>query len=156
MAQQPPQMSTAPHQPHPERNRIVKYGHVAGTKQERTGSSDWYASIAAQNIQAIEDRERALVTALATQVGNAVTALPEAATRISKAATLVQAKDVWPLSDGTFLVGSSSDTERAYLVQRGPWRCECADATQRQHLCKHAIAAMITVKLGATYQPSYN
>jgi hypothetical protein len=134
----------------------MKYGHLTGTKQERSGSTAWYATIEAANIQAVEDRERALVTALATQVGNAVTAMPEAATRITKAATLVQSRDVWPLTDGTWLVGSSSDTERAYLVQRGPWRCECKHMQHHQSLCSHAIAAMLTVKLGTTYQPTYN
>jgi hypothetical protein len=133
----------------------MKYGHLTGTKQERSGSTAWYATIEAANIQAVEDRERALVTALATQVGHAVTALPEAATRIARAATLVQARDVWPLTDGTFLVGSSSDTDKAYLVQRGPWVCECKHMQHRQSLCSHALAAMLTVKLGTTYQPRY-
>ena len=134
----------------------MKHGHVTGSKVEKQGASNWYAAIEAANIQAVEDRERTLTTALAHQVGNAVAAMPEAASRITKAATLVQHKDVWPMTDGTFLVGSASDTDKAYLVQRGPWRCECPDATQRQHLCKHALAAMLTVKLGPTYQPSYN
>ena len=53
-------------------------------------ASAWYAHIEAANIQAAEDAERALVTALAKQVGNAVTAMPEAATRIAKAASIVQ------------------------------------------------------------------
>lgn len=131
----------------------MKFGHTTGTKQEKNGASDWYAAIEAANIAAVEDQERALVTALATQVGHAVTALPEAATRIAKAATLVQHRDVWPMTDGTFLVGSESDTVKAYLVRRGPWTCECADATPRQPLCTHIVAAMLTVKLGTTYQP---
>ena len=78
----------------------MKYGHTTGTKQERTGSSDWYKAIEAANIQAVEDTERTLTTALAHQVGNAVAAMPEAASRITKAAALVQAKDVWPMTDG--------------------------------------------------------
>lgn len=135
---------------------MMKFGHTTGTKQEKNGASDWYKAIEAANIQAVEDQERALVTALATQVGNAVRALPEAATRITKAATLVQHREVWPLSDGTFLVGSQTDTERAYLVRRGPWTCECKHAKHRDSLCSHAIAAMLTVKLGTMYQPSYN
>lgn len=129
-----------------------------GGRYSAKSSSDWYKAIEAQHIariEAVEEQERALVTALATQVGNAVTAMPEAASRISKAATLVQHKEVWPLTDGAFLVGSASDTDRAYLVQRSPWRCDCADHATRQHLCKHALAAMLTVKLGTTYQPSY-
>ena len=134
----------------------MKFGHTTGTKQEKNGSSDWYAHIAEANIQAVEDAARTLTTALAHQVGNAVTAMPEAASRIAKAATLVQHRDVWPMTDGTFLVGSESDTDKAYLVRRGPWTCECPDATQRQHLCKHALAAMLTVKLGRTYEPIYN
>jgi hypothetical protein len=137
----------------------MKMGHVTGTKIERKGASDWYRQHEAANLARIEaqdDAERALVTALATQVGNAVSAMPEAASRIANAAKLVQAKDVWPMSDGTFLVGSESDTELAYLVRRGPWSCDCADHTQRQHLCKHALAAMFTVKLGALYQASFN
>ena len=134
----------------------MKYGHTTGTKQERTGSSDWYKAIEAANIQAVEDTERTLTTALAHQVGNAVAAMPEAASRITKAASLVQARDVWPMTDGTFLVGSSSDTVKAYLVKRGPWTCECTHAQYRDSLCSHALAAMLTVKLGSTYQPHYN
>lgn len=134
----------------------MKMGHVTGTKRETQGSQDWYATIEAANIQAVEDRERALATALAHQVGNAVTALPAAAPRITKAAALVQHKEVWPLTDGTFLVGSASDTDKAYLVRRQGWSCDCPDHTQRQHLCKHALAAMLTVKLGTTYQARYH
>ena len=133
----------------------MKMGHTTGSKQETHGASDWYKDIEAANIQAVEDAERALVTALATQVGHAVSAMPEAASRIAKAATLVQSRQVWPLTDGAFLVGSERDTVKAYLVRRGPWTCECPDHTHRQHLCKHALAAMLTVKLGAQYTPSY-
>ena len=105
----------------------------------------------------MEDAERALTTALAHQVGDAVTAMPEAAARITKAATLVQAKDVWPMTDGTFLVGSSSDTVKAYLVTRKPvWHCDCPDHTHRGTTCKHILAAMLSVKLGTQYTPSYN
>jgi uncharacterized Zn finger protein len=134
----------------------MKQGHVTGSKSETQGATDWYKAIEAANIQAVEDAERTLTTALAHQVGNAVAAMPEAATRITKAAQMVQRRDVWPMTDGTFLVGSSSDTVKAYLVTRGPWTCDCPDHTQRQHLCKHAIAAMLTVKLGTTYQPTYH
>jgi hypothetical protein len=56
------------------------------------------------------------VTKLAQVVGAAVTALPEAATRIARAATLVQHKDVWPLTSGSYLVGSQSDTQAAHLL----------------------------------------
>ena len=134
----------------------MKFGHTTGTKQEKKGASDWYKAIEAANIQAVEDRERTMVTALATQVGHAVAALPAAATRIAKAATLVQTRQVWPLSDGTFLVGSERETDKAYLVRRGPWACECADHTHRGVTCKHVLAVQLTVKLGTTYQPSYN
>lgn len=130
-----------------------------GGRYSATHGSDWYNAIAEAHIariEAQEDAERALVTALATQVGHAVTALPEAASRISKAATLVQRREVWPMTDGTFVVGSQTDSEKAYLVRRGPWRCECKHAQHRESLCAHALAAMLTVKLGTTYQPSYN
>ena len=135
-------------QPHTRRNEGGRYSAKHG--------SDWYKTIEAANLQAVEDTERALVTALATQVGNAVTAMPEAASRIAKAATLVQERAVWPMSDGTWLVGSSSDTVKAYLVQRGPWVCDCLHMQHRQSLCSHALAAMLTVKLGTMYQPTYN
>ena len=64
----------------------MKMGHVQGTKKETKGATDWYDAIAEANIARIEaeDAARALVTALAIQVGNAVTALPEAATRIAR------------------------------------------------------------------------
>ena len=134
----------------------MKMGHGTGTKRETQGSTDWYKAIEAANIQAVEDAARALTTALATQVGNAVAALPQSAERIAKAAAIVQRKDVWPMSDGTWLIGSQTDTELAYLVRRGPWACDCADHTQRGGTCKHIAAVWLTVKLGAQYQPSYN
>ena len=140
----------------------MKMGHVAGTKKETKGASDWYKAIEAQNLAKIEaeqaakdDAERALVTALATQVGHAVTAMPEAASRITKAATLVQHRDVYPLTSGNFLVGSQTDTQAAHLVQRKGWHCDCKHAQYRQTLCAHALAAMFTVKLGTTYQANY-
>ena len=82
--------------------------------------------------------------------------MPEAAARITKAAALVQHHDVWPMTDGTFLVGSSSDTVKAYFVQRGPWTCDCADHTHRQHACKHILSVWLTIKIGDAYEPSYN
>ena len=133
----------------------MRHGHVTGTKVETQGASAWYASIEAANIQAVEDAERALVTTLATQVGNAVSAMPDAANRISNAAVIVQKRDIWPMTDGTFLVGSQTDTEKAYLVRRGPWTCECKHAQYRDSFCSHTLAAMITVKLGAVYQARY-
>ena len=80
--------------------------------------------------------------------------MPEAASRITKAAALVQAGDVYPLTSGSYLVGSQ-DTQAAYLVRRGPWSCECPDHTHRQHLCKHIIAVQLTIKVGTAYQPTY-
>ena len=32
----------------------MKHGHVTGRKQERTGASDWYKAIEAENIRKIE------------------------------------------------------------------------------------------------------
>lgn len=133
----------------------MRQGHVTGEKVETQGASAWYASIEAANIQAVEDAERALVTALAHQVGNAVAAMPDAAPRITKAAALVQARAVWPLSSGSFLVGSS-DTDKAYLVRRGPWTCDCPDHTCRGRACKHIVAVQFTVKMGAAYHARYN
>jgi SWIM zinc finger len=122
-----------------------------------TARSTWYDAIAQEHIARIEAMEaQAEVTRLAQVVGDAVTALPEAAAQISRAATIVQQKDVWPMSDGTFIVGSQSDTELAYLVRRGPWRCECKAAQHQAGPCKHQLAAMLTVKMGAAYQPTYN
>jgi hypothetical protein len=134
------------------------HGHPTGTKTVTRKSQSWYDQIAEENIARIEaeDTERAMVTALAHQVGNAVSALPEAANRIARAASLVQTHQVWPLTtSGSYLVGSQSDTLAAHLVTRGPWTCTCADHTHRHTTCKHQLAVMITVKLGATYQPSY-
>ena len=136
-------------QPRTRRNEGGRYSAKHG--------SDWYKAIENANIQAVEDTARALATALATQVGNAVTAMPEAASRIAKAATIVQQRDVWPLTDGSYLVGSESDTDKAYLVVRHPaWVCDCADHLRRGTTCKHILAVQLTVRLGAQYTPSYN
>lgn len=131
-------------------------GHEHGTRTQTATQSSWYAEIEAQNIQAIDDAERAAVTRLAQVVGDAVTAMPEAASRITKAASLVQHHDVWPLTSGNFLIGSQSDATAAHLVTRAPWGCDCKHAQYRQSLCSHVLAAMLTVKLGTAYQPSYN
>ena len=127
-----------------------------GGRYSTPGASDWYKAIEAAHIQAVEDQERALVTALATQVGNAVSALPEAASRIARAASLVQRREVWPMTDGSYLVGSQTDAERAYLVTRAPWTCECKHAEYRKSLCAHQLAVMLAIKVGKAYQPSYN
>jgi SWIM zinc finger len=127
-----------------------------GGRFSTTQQSAWYAEHEAANIARVEAMDaQAEVAKLAQVVGEAVEAMPEAATRITKAATLVQHKDVWPLTDGTFLVGSQSDTEKAYLVRRGPWACECKAAQHQPGPCKHALAVMLTVKMGRTYQPTY-
>ena len=127
-----------------------------GGRYSAKGASDWYKAIEAANIQAADDAARALTIALAHQVGNAVAAMPEAAARITKAAAIVQRRDVWTLSDGTFLVGSQTDTEKAYLVRRGPWQCECLHARNRESVCSHVLAVQLTVKVGAAYQARYN
>lgn len=141
----------------------MKMGHTTGTKTEKANSQGWYSEIEAANIARIEaeyaakeDAERALATALAHQVGEAVTALPQAAIRIAKAATLVQTQQVWPLTSGSYLVGSQADSVQAHLVRRGPWTCDCADATYRNTTCKHQLAVMLTIKVGAAYQPTYD
>jgi len=119
--------------------------------------SAWYAEHEAANIARVEAMEaQAAVAKLAKVVGDAVTALPQAAAQITKAAALVQAKDVWAMTDGTFLVASQSDTDTAYLVRRGPWRCECKAAQHQTGPCKHVLAAQMTVRMGAAYQPAYN
>ena len=133
-------------------------GHEHGTRKQTATQNNWYDAIAQENIARIEAEAaaRALATALAHQVGEAVIALPQAASRIAKAATLVQTQQVWPLTSGSYLVGSQSDTEAAHLVRRGPWTCDCADATYRNTTCKHQLAVMLTIKVGATYQPTYD
>jgi hypothetical protein len=116
--------------------------------------STWYDAIAEERIAAME--AQATVAKLAQIVGDAVEAMPEAAPRIANAARLVERQDVWPLTDGAFLVGSQSDTEKAYLVRRGPWTCECKAAQHQVGPCKHVIAAQITVRMGQMYTPTYN
>lgn len=136
----------------------MKHGHVTGTKTEKANSQSWYANIEAAHIARIEaeDAARAEATRLAQVVGDAVTALPEAASRIARAATLVQHHDVWPMTSGSYLVGSQSNSTAAHLVTRGPWHCDCQHMQYRQSLCSHALAVMLTVKMGALYQPSYD
>ena len=133
----------------------MRYGHTTGTKRETKNATSWYAEIEAQNIQALDDAARAEVTRLAQVVGDAITAMPEAASRIAKAATLVQTGQVWPLTSGSYLVGSQSDTVLAHLVHRGPWACDCAHAKYRKSLCAHTLAVMLTVKIGTNYHANY-
>jgi SWIM zinc finger len=123
-----------------------------------TARSTWYDAIAQEHIARIEAMEaQAEVARLAQVVGDAVEAMPEAASRITKAATMVQTKQVWELTSGSYLVGSDSDTDTAYLVTRKPsWHCDCADHTHRGGYCKHILAVCLTVKMGTTYQANYN
>jgi len=123
-----------------------------------TARSTWYSAIEAAHIARIEAMEaQATVAKLAQIIGDAVTALPEAAPRITKAATLVQHKEIWPLTDGSYLVGSQSDSEKAYLVTRAPWGCECASHTKGgTQLCTHIVSVMLVIKLGNSYSPEYN
>ena len=141
----------------------MKYGHSTGTKTVSRKSQSWYDQTAEANIARIEaeqaakdDAARAAVTRLAKVVGAAVTAMPEAASRIAKAATLVQTGQVWSLTSGSYLVGSQSDAQSAHLVKRGPWSCTCADHIHRQTTCKHIIAVQISIRMGTDYNPSYN
>src|SRR5262245_5390550 len=131
----------------------MQYGHVTGTRKESRKGQSWYDAIAEARLAEMDAQQE--VARFAEVVGDAVSALPQASERIRKAATLVQHHEVYPLTSGSFLVGSESDTVKAYLVRRGPWTCDCADARHRQHLCKHTIAAMLTVKMGAAYHPTY-
>src|SRR5262245_45461851 len=134
-------------------------GHEEGTRKQTAKQSSWYAEIEAATIARIEaeDAERALVTKLAQVTGDAITAMPDAATRIAKAAMLVQTKQVWGLTSGSYLVGSQSDSQAAHLVHRRPiWHCDCHHMHYRESLCSHAIAVMLTVKMGAAYQPTYD
>jgi hypothetical protein len=117
--------------------------------------STWYDAIAEERIAAMD--AQAATAKLAQIIGDAVEAMPEAAPRIANAARLVERQDVWPLTDGAFLVGSQSDTEKAYLVRRGPWGCECASHTKGgTQLCKHILSVMLVIKLGSAYRPEYN
>ena len=92
-----------PRKEHDNENRTHHRDQAREQATARAGTTE----IEAANIARIEaeDAERALVTALAHQVGEAVSALPEAASRIAKAATLVQTAHVWPLTSGCYLVG---------------------------------------------------
>jgi hypothetical protein len=122
-----------------------------------TARSTWYSAIEAEHIARIEAMDaQAEVARLAQVVGDAVTALPQAAAQIAKAATLVQHHEVWPMTDGTFLVGSQSDTDAAYLVRRGPWTCECKAAQHQAGPCKHQLAVQMTVRMGTAYRANYN
>jgi hypothetical protein len=117
----------------------------------------WYAEHEAANIARVEAMEaQAEVARLAQVVGAAVDAMPEAANSITKAATLVQNHQVWPMTSGSWLVGSQSDTQAAHLVHRAPWTCDCKHSQYRQTLCAHVMAVMLVVKMDTAYSPSHN
>ena len=138
----------------------MKMSHVTGTKQEKSGASDWYADIETANIARIEAEQAALAALTAA----AKDALPGQDARIDKGAALVAERAVWPLTDGGHLVGSESDTVKAYLVRRpgqertGPhgWRCECKHFEFMGGLCKHIAAVWLSARMGAAYTPRYN
>ena len=140
----------------------MKRGHVTGTKREKQGASDWYKAIEAENIARI-DAEQAALDALTAAAKDA---LPGQEARIDKGAALVAEGAVWPLTSGSYLVGSQTDAQAAYLVQRPNdkrnghgghgWTCECASFQYQGGACKHVLASMLAVRLGATYEPSYN
>lgn len=133
----------------------MKYGHTTGTKTGTRKSQSWYDEIAEARIAEMEAQQE--IAKLAEVVGNAITVMPEAAPRIARAATLVQQHDVWGLTSGSYLVGSASDAQAAHLVHRQPaWHCDCADHTYRKRLCVHILSVMLTVKMGAAYQPVYD
>lgn len=140
----------------------MKMSHVTGAKQEKNGASDWYADIETANIARIEAEQAALAALTAA----AKDALPGQDARIDKGAALVAEHAVWPLTDGGHLVGSASDTVKAYLVHRPNdkrnghgghgWVCECADFLHRGGLCKHIAAVWLSARMGAAYTPAYN
>ena len=103
---------------------------------------------------------------LTTLTEAAKTALPGQDARIDRAAAIVTAQDVWPMTDGTsFLVGSQSDAVLAHLVRRPNgrrnghgghgWTCDCKDFQYRGGLCQHIAASMLTVRLGNAYTAKY-
>ena len=140
----------------------MKRGHVVGTKSVTRTSQSWYDAIAEENIARLEAEQAALATLTAA----AKDALPGQDARIDTGAALVAEHAVWPLTSGSFLVGSQTDAQAAYLVHRPNdkrnghgghgWTCECNDFQHRGGLCKHIAASMLSVRMGATYQPSYN
>lgn len=107
--------------------------------------------------QAQLDAEQA---ALAALTAAAKDALPGQEARIDNGAALVAAHAVWPLTSGSFLVGSQTEDMAAYLVSRPygghGWRCECKNFQFLSGLCKHIAASMIAVRMGSTYEPSYS
>jgi hypothetical protein len=133
-----------------------------GGRYSAKGASDWYKAIEAENLAKV-DAEQA---ALAALTAAAKEALPGQDARIDKGAALVAEHAVWPLTSGSYLVASQTDAQAAYLVQRPNdqrnghgghgWLCDCKDFQYRGGLCGHIAATMLTVRMGATYEPSYN
>ena len=106
------------------------------------------------------------MTTLETLTDAAKNALPGQDARIDRAAAIVTAQDVWPMTDGTsFLVGSQSDAVLAHLVHRPNgrrnghgghgWTCDCASFLYQGGACKHVLASMLTVRLGNAYTAKY-
>jgi hypothetical protein len=82
---------------------------------------------------------RAAVEEIATK---ARAKLPECASRVTKAVTLVLNNDVELLADGTARVASQSHGNRSYYIVHG--HCDCTDFAQAPHsLCKHRLSAAI-------------
>ena len=103
---------------------------------------------------------------LTTLTDAAKTALPGQEARIDRAAAIVQAQDVYPLTSGSFLVGSQSEEVLAHLVRRPNdqrnghgghgWTCDCKDFQSSGGLCQHIAASMLTVRMGNAYTAKYN
>ena len=105
------------------------------------------------------------MTTLETLTEAAKTALPGQDARIDKGAALVAEHAVWPLTSGSWLVGSQTDAQAAYLVHRPNdkrnghgghgWTCECPSFLYQGGACKHVLASMLTVRLGTAYTAKY-
>jgi hypothetical protein len=140
----------------------MKMGHTTGTKQVSRKSQSWYDATAEEHITRI-DAEQAALEALTAAAKDA---LPGQDARIDKGAQLVAEHAVWPLTSGSFLVGSQTDAQAAYLVQRPNdkrnghgghgWLCDCPSFQYQGGACKHVLGVMLAVRLGADYTPSYN
>jgi len=85
---------------------------------------------------------------LADLAAKAREALPESNGRIDSAVKLVLNGDVHMESDGTAMVGSSTDPLQSYAVNGS---CLCRDYDQApDHWCKHKIARALAVRLQRT------
>ena len=97
-----------------------------------------------QNFQTTVEFD-ALLTACTAR---ALAKFPEARTRIERGAALVRADavvDYAHITPDAWTVQSASDPESRYtVVSNGTTTCTCADYVQRQHLCKHGYAVLLT------------